>query len=232
MGVERRQSQFGTAFVEAAGVMLILLTLVLGVVGLIDYAHHTVQAKRILEQHLSESAVKPLKLEGLGSSMQLLPNHDAIQDYLDRAVSDAESALQAATSSESEDYRIEAGYALVSIDTAEGAALGLANGVEHIATRGSLQPDDESWQDQALGTLFQQAVDQSISIEGPAAFAAPAGGIAWESVNENFLPFSAVIGMRIALNLETTSLGRAYELIGREPLHFSYRTLFLRGDIS
>jgi len=231
----RKITERGIGTFEAAAMMVILTTLLMSGAALSDFLYQVRALNNFTADILSDTHVKPLSLNNSMSGTSIEVNSAALSQYLQDIVAQAEESIIAINGSTNPIYRIEAAYAVVSINPQTGVSEGLEQSpFSEVVTAGSLSVPQADLQRTDLGTEFQR-LSQVTAGEGMLALHAlptPMLGYSQSHGGDRYINRMVIVGMRSFLSLEGTFTGQMFSMVGGNPLVSHHRANILRGNFS
>lgn len=225
----QRRRQQGIAILEAAAALMVVLTVLTGVVGMVDYLDRVKFVSAIVERELNDSGIKPFVLQtGVGGRAALQLDQQALSA---RAASIA-GALEATFDSyDASQYRIEVRYARADIDAQTGSFLGFRPSESATVLRGFFTPSSQSLSFTDLEFRFTELARAAQSASASSVLAVPSGVFGDAAAGASYLEGSALMGLRVFLSLEGTLAGSALRAAGSEPEVYGYKVVQLRGTV-
>ncbi len=237
MSIRKRNSDSGMAMLEAAGAMIVLLVLLMGVFAMVEYMRLSRSLAGIIDKNIYDTAIKPYKVvENFnGQPFYITLNQQVIKDYIESATENMAAELlpylRRVTATEDPKFALDVSFTEMKVDTNSGAYLNM-NSSSEVAPFLNSDP-------KILANLNSNLdMDQKFlnyaerSNEGGAVYAAPKASFGLGKTNDIYLPSNVLIGARAGISLEDTLLGNLLEVIGVEPYISDFKIITLRGEIS
>lgn len=230
-------SERGIAIFEAAAILLLVLPVVIGVIGLIDFVTNVSSTSAALDKHLYEEGVRPFKRPNNSLGAEIVVNQGAIESYLEQVVEQIALELTNQIGEEAitpDRYKIEAQAVLFNVQPSTGALVSAVPTIISQKSAGSYQPQGEAEQSTALEQKFVSYAQRYVlSPEGVevAMIATPTGLYGRAGSGAAFLDSAVLVGARVVLSLEESASGRLYAAVGGEALAYDSKVILLRGEI-
>lgn len=218
----------GVAALEAAGLSIVLLFLIVAGIGLVDYLQKVMLLSHLVDKHLFDQSIKPLVLTAEGGlSVAEGRVRTKLPELLQGLKADLEEALPHGAFSV-ERVLLESDFAVVGIDPQSGAGRGLLLYPGSSFSWGALNVPAEQM---AESDLRRQFADLAALAFVPSPLAAPTGLLAGEEA-ARYIDKTMVVGIRAFYSLEGTFGGKLAQLLGlgRQPVIFDHKVITLRGE--
>ena len=218
----------GLALLEAAGLLVVLLPVLLGGIGVVDYIHRQRQIEAAVMAAIYDHSAKVLQWDGLsGHSTKV----DQLQ--LNRTISNLVNATASLLQTEMhpKDLFIEAAFAVVETRGPSGAHPSL--GPLQRQFRGSFDFIPEELRDRTdlerafRGRVTSAAKDQFLFQTGPNDLK-PGETTASQSYPKE----SALLGLRALYREESICSALLEKLFGHATVFYDYRVIALRGEVN
>lgn len=222
-----RQKERGLGVLEAALIMMILLTIFLSAVGIFDYLSKGSLVSHVIDQFVHDQEVKPFEIQGA----TLRFAEDRLRQTLPIIVGNIETNLLAIFAREGIDataYIIEAEFVAIEIDTQSGEPQRVARYRDSKVTRGSLTVPNEMTDRLSFDSEYEAMLDR-----GGSQYASPSGLYGLDSMQERYLPLTPIIAVRAAVSLEGSFTGSVLSTLGVSdpPIVYDLKAITLRGEV-
>jgi hypothetical protein len=219
-------SQQGSSLLELLGVLLVILSLVIGVVGVGDYLLLNYRTGRAVDRMVYDQSIKPLSFDSQG---EVSLNQNRLRDEITSLVARLEGELTTELDL-GEPYRIEVQIAELQIDDKDGKLQALSEPSSLFVSRGTMEVPLELSEKASLTGQFHSVAGEIGSIY-PFALPAPSGASLTQE--GTFLSRSALLGIRVFASLDKSATAGILERLGVENAAVLYevRAVPLRGEI-
>jgi len=234
------KSKKGIAVLETAGFLTILLTFIIGAFGVAEYMRASRILQATVDKYLYDSAVKPFSLNVEGNGIEVKVNEASMTQYIDdlalRMETELKDTLKKEENISPENLLIEAAYVELDVDTLNGKVKGLhKTPYSYFKALGNSTLTSKLNEKVVLVKEFENLSKadglSNSNGEKVGRFATPSGLFTGEEGSLRFLPQAVLVGVRVGLALEDSSLAAFLNVIGVTPFTYEYKIVSLRGDV-
>lgn len=224
--------EHGIAFLEAALSFLVLIPALLGGFATVSYMRDATFIRRLVESEIASQDIKSFTFKEQGGQVVLTVNHPGLEAAVNKIV---ERTTEKIGESGLATVFVEAAFAELEVDPDTGAPLGLAQEpYSYSRSAGSLFVPQSIEEETSLAAKMQLLAEQvHVDDDGGARsqFAVPSALYGDGSQQQQFLPATILLGLRIISSLEGTFSGRMYEQVGGIPFTYHEKVVVLRGEL-
>ena len=224
----------GLAALETAALLVLLLPLLFGALGLIDFVGTVMAVNAEVDKAVYENAAPPLRLEMQGNQVETIVETGTISRFVEDAAIAMESALRTRLGSDFPTparYLIETQAVVIAVDEEAGTVIGQPQQIVAIR-RGGLTPSGASERDTDLQAEFLRISARTLPgpTGQPIALVAVPGGTLGRDQSAQFVNTAVLIGARAVVSLEETFPGELYAIVGGTPVAYDMKVVQLRGE--
>ncbi|MCB0336114.1 MAG: hypothetical protein KDD62_07400 [Bdellovibrionales bacterium] len=234
MRIQRSVQLRGFAVLEATVAAVILLTLLLGVFGIVELIQENQFIDSLVETSLLGGDVKPLRAEFSESGFVVALNYEKLESLLSEVRSEALDKLQRhlAEQQKTTSFYIEVQYAAQSINPVEGSPMGtlLLSESKSIGD-GDFMPAEVQQQSALVPRLTAAA--STVDDMGRSAWATPLTfGIMQQGGAPQYVPQVAFVALRAVVDTQHSMARFLRNLFGMDTAYFKTKIFVLRGDVA
>ena len=212
---------------EAALVMLIVLSMFLSAIGVFDYISKGAMVSHLTDQFIHDQELKPFALQGATLRFADERIREVLPEILDSIESNIVAEFERERISAS-GYRIEAEFVTFAIDTLSGEPLQVIRYPSARIKLGTLNlPTD-------VGERLSFDLEYAAMLErGGNQYAIPSGLFGNMVGQGRFLPLTPVIAVRVAVSLDGSFTGSILNMLGvsENPMVYDLKAVTLRGEV-
>jgi hypothetical protein len=219
----RRRRQRGSSLLELLGVLFVILSLVMGVVGVADFLLLNFRLGRAVDRMVYDQNIKPLTFD-LSGAVSLDQNR--LRNDMARLIGELENQLlQELDPEESPPYRLEVQIAELQIDPESGKLAALSEPSILRLGRGSMAVTSALEEKASFTERFRELAGNEGDVY---PFALPS-----LSKEGAFVSRSALLGVRVFVSIEESATAGVLQKLGVEGASVAYevRAVPLRGEV-
>jgi|GEM_PF-2602442 len=231
---KRIPNSHGIAMLEAVGILVLILPILLGAIGLLTLISNTMAVNGVVDKYLYDKGVRPLRIESNNGMITIVTNSAEISAFADELV----EKMRVELSERLKDDFIAPGGVLIEVIAVQvpiNPASGTVNGshqILHTTSYGSLSPDSATQSASSLTKEIERLVSAKIvHPDGTemAQLAVPSGRLGHAGAAQ-FLDRSILVAARAVISMNDSFAGGLYADLGGNPVAFDSKAVMLRGE--
>ena len=233
-------NQRGLAVLEAGGLFVLLLLMLLSAFGLVEYMRNSRALESTIDKYLFDSAQKPFAMKLGMNGIDIETNEQGLRQFTKTLAENIESEirenLRQHNVEEGSSIYVETEYVVLDVNQLTGQVNSISRspgGFTHPSSDPALQASLDS--KVKLRDIFRKAAESEGIFDQNGLqlgkYASPSGLFTNTASPQRFMPSAVLVGVRAGIDFKDSVLNTLLNAVGMETFVYSYKVVNLRGEV-